>query len=106
MFARSLLRATRIPCNESEAPRPAPPPPRFARFASSSGPPPPLARGRMARAISFSQRDPRRSYVSGQLRIERISLPYPHSPLAFVFPQIKRGGGTPANAGYHRRILR
>src|SRR6202023_2146113 len=29
-----------------------------------------------------------------------------HSPLAFFFPQIKREGGTPANAGYHRRILR
>ena len=26
--------------NENEAPRPAPPPPRFARYASSSGPPP------------------------------------------------------------------
>ena len=34
----------------------APPPPRFARFASSSGPPPPLSRGRMGYALSFSRR--------------------------------------------------
>ena len=27
-------------------------------------------------------------------------FPIHHSPLAFVFPQIKRGGGTPANAGH------
>ncbi len=73
--------------DDNEAWSPAPPPPRFARYASSSGPPAPLARGRRVRAIPSSQRDPHRSYVSGQLRIERISLPIHHSPLAFVFPQ-------------------
>ena len=56
IFARSLLRAKKTLCNDNEAPRPAPPPPRFARYASSSGPPPPLSRGRKARAISFSRR--------------------------------------------------
>jgi hypothetical protein len=86
---RSLLLAKRIFRNKNEAPRPAPPPPRFARYASSSGPPPPLARGRKARAISSSQRDPRRSYVSGQLRIERISLPYPPLATCFFLPSKK-----------------
>src|SRR5580704_13786273 len=38
--------------------------------------PPPLSRGRMVRAISFSQRDPRRRYVPGEVRIERSSLRY------------------------------
>jgi hypothetical protein len=32
----------------------APPPPRFARFASSSGPPPPLSRGRMKQQLRQS----------------------------------------------------
>src|ERR1700675_1426472 len=39
MFACSLLLATRNFCNDNEASSPAPPPPRFARCASSSGPP-------------------------------------------------------------------
>ena len=103
---RSLLLAKRISRNENEAPHPAPPPPRFARYASSSGPPPPLSRGRMVRAISFSQRDPRRSFIQGEVRIDKVCFAIRHSPLAFFFPQIKRGGGTPANAGHHRRILR
>jgi hypothetical protein len=55
-FVSSLFLAKRISCNDNEAPRPAPPPPRFARCASSSGPPPPLSRGRMVRALSFSRR--------------------------------------------------
>src|SRR5580698_4333266 len=50
-FCRYLLS-----CNGNEAPSPAPPPPRFARFASSSGPPPPLSRWRMVRALSFPRR--------------------------------------------------
>src|SRR5579862_10046951 len=86
---RSLLLAARISCNENEAQRPAPPPPRFARFASSSGPPPPLSRGRKEPAPS--QRDPRRSYVSGQLRIEKISLPYPPLATCFCLPLKKKG---------------
>ena len=49
--------------------------------------PSPASRGRRVRAISFSQRDPRRSYVSGQLRIGESLFPIHHSPLAFVFPQ-------------------
>jgi hypothetical protein len=53
---RSLLLA-RMSCNENEAPRPAPPPPRFARYASSSGPPPPLSRGR--KGFAFPRRSPR-----------------------------------------------
>jgi hypothetical protein len=58
-------------------------------------------------ALPFSQRDPRRSYVSGELRIERISLRYPPLATCFFLPsQKKKGGGTPANAGHHRRILR
>src|SRR5580693_9252588 len=83
MFARSHLHATRISCNENEAPRPAPPPPRFARYASSSGPPPPLARGRKEPALS--QRDPRRSYVQGEARIGKVRFAIHHSPLAFPF---------------------
>ena len=57
--------------NENEAPRPAPPPPRFARCASSSGPPPPLSRGRKGEA--FSQRDPRRSLIHGEARIGKFA---------------------------------
>src|SRR5580693_10004305 len=96
MFARSHLHATRISCNENEAPRPAPPPPRFARYASSSGPPPPLSRGRKEPALS--QRDPRRSYVQGEARIGKVRFAIHHSPLAFFFPQKRRGGGTPTDA--------
>jgi hypothetical protein len=58
----------------------------------------PASRGRMVRAIPLSQRDPRRSSVSGELRIERISLPIHRSPLAFFFPHRKRGGRTPTDA--------
>ena len=43
------------------------------------------------RAIPSSQRDPRRSYVSGQLRIERISLPYPPLATCFCLPSKKKG---------------
>jgi hypothetical protein len=69
MLACSLLLATRIPCNANEALAPAPPPPRFARYASSSGPPPPLSRGRKGPA--FSQRDPRRSFIHGEARMRK-----------------------------------
>jgi hypothetical protein len=41
-------------CNDNKAASPAPPPPRFARYASYSGPPPPLSRWR--KAIAFSRR--------------------------------------------------
>jgi len=95
---RSFLPAKRIFGNDNEAPSPVPPPPRFARCASSSGPPPPLSRGRMVRAISFSQRDPRRSYVPGEARIGKVHFAIHHSPLAFFFPQIRRGGRTPTDA--------
>ena len=95
---RSFLPAKRIFGNDNEAPSPVPPPPRFARCASSSGPPPPLSRGRMVRAISFSQRDPRRSYVPGEARIGKVRFAIHHPPLAFFFPQIRRGGRTPTDA--------
>jgi hypothetical protein len=58
---------------------------------------PPLSRGRKAPASS--QRDPRRSYVSGQLRIERISLPYPPLATCFCLPSNKKGR---RNAGKRR----
>jgi hypothetical protein len=96
MLACSLLLATRIPCNENEALAPAPPPPRFARYASSSGPPPPLSRGRKGPA--FSQRDPRRSLINGEVRIGKVRFAIHHSPLAFFFPHLKRGGRTPTDA--------
>ena len=78
---RSLLLATRISCKENEALTPAPPPPRFARYASSSGPPPPLSRGRMAQAISFPRRSPRPSFAD-------------QSHQSFASKKI-RGGGAP-----------
>jgi hypothetical protein len=61
--------------------------------------PSPASRGRMVRAIPFSQRDPRRSYVTGQLRIERISLPYPPLATCFCLPSNKKGR---RNAGKRR----
>ena len=39
----------------------------------------PRTRGEVKQAISFSQHDPRRSFVPGELRIERSSLRYPHT---------------------------
>ena len=78
---RSLLLATRISCKENEALTPEPPPPRFARYASSSGPPPPLSRGRMAQAISFPRRSPRPSFAD-------------QSHQSFASKKI-RGGGAP-----------
>src|ERR1700724_4361644 len=88
-FACSLLLAKRIFGNENEAPRPAPPPPRFARYASSSGPPPPLSRGRKEPALS--QRDPRRRFIQGEARIGKVRFANRHSPLAFFFPQKRKG---------------
>ena len=74
---------------------------------------PPLSRGRMVRAIPSSQRDPRRSYVSGQLRIERISLPYPPLATCFCLPSKKKGeaerrqtqGTTAASCDAARALL-
>jgi len=59
----------------------------------------PRTRGEVKQAMSFSQRDPRRSYVSGQLRIERISLPYPPLATCFCLPSNKKGR---RNAGKRR----
>jgi hypothetical protein len=89
-----------LSCNDNEAYSPAPPPPRFARYASSSGPPPPLSRGRIVRALAFSQRDPRRSFIQGEARIGKVRSAIHHSPLAFFLPSSKRGGRTPTNAVY------
>jgi hypothetical protein len=50
VFARFRRFSTALSCSS----RPAPPPPRFARYASSSGPPPPLSRGRKVRAYAPS----------------------------------------------------
>jgi hypothetical protein len=79
-----------LTCNDNEVLSHAPPPPRFARYASSSGPPPPLSRGRMARVIPSSQRDPRRSFIQGEVRIGKVRFAIHHSPLAFVFPHKRR----------------
>jgi len=113
---RSLLLAMKIFCNENEVLRPArrhkSPSPgggRSPREAWRDGVKARAARcdslrrraphpahlrcatlplqGRVKRAIPSSQRDPRRSYVSGQVRIERISLPYPPLATCFCFPQ-------------------
>ncbi len=101
---RSLLPAKRILRNGNEAPRPAPPPPRFARYASSSGPPPPLSRGRKGEALS------RRVSVQVLCPAKREwsnSSPFIACTLCFSLPsQKKKGSGTPTNAGHHRRILR
>jgi hypothetical protein len=80
---RSLLLATRYFCNDNEAPRPAPPPPRFARCASSSGPPPPLSRGRMVHAASFSRR------IASEACRPKLRI--------FCLRKIK-GGGAPVGA--------
>ena len=97
----------RISCNENEAPRPAPPPPRFARYASSSGPPPPLSRGRKVRAIR--SRDAIRVGVicPGEARIGEVALPYP--PLALAFPFLhkrRREAERRQTQVTNRRILR
>ena len=57
-------------CNDIDAARPAPPPPRFARYASSSGPPPPLSRGR--KVVAFSRR----------LRVRVLPKPVHEKPFA------------------------
>ena len=120
---RSLLAKT-IFCNDNEAPSPAPPPPRFARCASSSGPPPPLSRGRMVRALAFSRRVLAPQLFGVRAGMERAPAKYGHvkretgpvqggqgwlpafrSSVTSVSPdqafkkQIKEGSGTPANAG-------
>ena len=91
---RSLLLATKTFCTDNEAPSPAPPPPRFARFASSSGPPPPLSRGRKARAIAFSRRPSRPSFAA-RTKATAVSLP----------SKIK-GGGAPEGANRIGRTTR
>ena len=67
----------------------------LARSAHSTSP---RTRGEVKQAIPFSQRDPRRSFINGEARIGKVRFAIHHSPLAFFFPQKKRGGGTPANA--------
>ncbi len=37
-------------------------------------------------------------WSGGEVRIGKVRFALPHSPLAFVFPHKRRGGGTPANA--------
>jgi hypothetical protein len=54
--AGDFARFRRLSMALSYSSRPAPPPPRFARFASSSGPPPPLSRGRKVYHAAFRSR--------------------------------------------------
>ena len=93
---RLLLPAKRIFCDENEAPRPAPPPPRFARYASSSGPPPPANAGaERASALttrSASELDPWRGANW------KSPLRYPSLATCFFLPSSKRGGRTPTDA--------
>jgi hypothetical protein len=51
--------------------------------------------GRVKKAISSSQRDPRRSLINGEARNRQTFSAIHHSPLAFFFPLQKRGGRTP-----------
>jgi hypothetical protein len=86
-------------CNASRHPRRSESrrgPLTLVRYAHSTSP---RTRGEVKQAISFSQRDPRRSYVSGQVRIERISLPYPPLATCFCLPSNKKGR---RNAGKRR----
>jgi hypothetical protein len=90
---RSLLLATRIFCNGNEAPNPVPPPPRFARYASSSGPPP--------------------RYRGGGKKSDLVLAIHPHPSFGNerheVFASTKiRGGRAPkgANLGPHHRMRR
>jgi hypothetical protein len=62
--------------------------------------------GRVKKAISFSQRDPRLSLMPGKARLEKLISIHRLHPLLFSSFTKKKGGGTPANAGQHRRILR
>jgi len=59
----------------------------------------PRTRGEVKRAVPLSQRDPRRRYVSGEARIGKACFANPYSPLAFVFPQKRKGR---RNAGKRR----
>jgi hypothetical protein len=54
--------------------------------------------GRVKKAISSSQRDPRRSLINGEARNRQTFSAIHHSPLAFFFPLQKRGGRTPTDA--------
>ena len=103
-FARSLPLAKRIVCNENEALAPAPPPPRFARFASSSGPPPPLSRGRMREGI-LTTRSASEFYPWRGANWES-PLRYPPPATCFFLPSAKRGGRTPTDAGHQPPRLR
>jgi hypothetical protein len=51
--------------------------------------PSPASRGRKGPALS--QRDLRRSFIQGEARIERISLPYPPLATCFCLPSKKKG---------------
>jgi hypothetical protein len=66
----------------------------------------PRTRVEVKQALSFSQRDPRRSFVHGEARIGKSASLSTTRHLLFSSLKKERGGGTPANAGYHRRILR
>jgi hypothetical protein len=59
----------------------------------------PAQRGEVKRAVPLSQRDPRRSFIQGEARIGKVRFANRHSPLAFVFPQKRKGR---RNAGKRR----
>ena len=83
-------------CTDNEAPSHAPPPPRFARFASSSGPPPPLSRGRMREGI-LTTRSASEFYPWRGANWES-PLRYPPPATCFFLPSKRRGGRTPTDA--------
>src|SRR5580692_2837893 len=72
-------------CNDNEAVSHAPPPPQFARYASSSGPPPPLSRWRISAVVlaapvrpSFAKATVTKSHAHKKpsaLRVERREAP-------------------------------
>ena len=100
IFARSFLLATRIFRNGNEAPSPAPPPPRFARFASSSGPPPPLrGGGKWRRSRDASHRESRNRLANDRtfsLFASFYSL-FPISFSPFVISSLKTLRGRSAD---------
>ena len=99
MFARSHLRAIRIPCNENEAPSPAPPPPRFARYASSSGPPPPRFAGADGASDPALTTRSASEFYPGRGANWGSPLRYPLLATCFCLPSNKKGR---RNAGRRR----
>jgi hypothetical protein len=70
---------------DNEAASPAPPPPRFARYASSSGPPPPLPRGRKG--------------ASALVLATHVRPRFADQSYEFFFASKKtKGGGAPVGA--------